>query len=262
MANLGVSGVGLSSRFGQGGQSGRNTSFRYPSPWWDVAHMDLPKSVKHMFRWCRYHALANPLIATTVKKMASYPITEIVIDDEPLDGFNKNKARWEDLLFRVLNISRVQLEVGLDYNTFGNCVVSILYPFHKYLQCRSCGHKERIKRLRMRKDWDFKNWKYVLRCPRCGHSAPAKVSDEYYKSYRDLKLIRWNPSDLEIDYNPITRSTEFLYRIPQKIRRKVARKNKKYLEEMPAQLISAMKTNRLFVLDSGNVSTSRRPRPA
>jgi hypothetical protein len=266
MAGIGTSGGGPGGNFRFSGQrngsTGQNNTFRYPSPWWDVASMDLPKSVKHLFRWCRYHMLVNPLISAVTKKMASYPITELVIDDEPGEGFDKHKKKWEDFLFRVANINRFQLEVGLDYHGYGNCLVSLLYPFHKYLQCRVCNFKERIKRLRFRKQWEFKNWKYTLRCPNCNHLGNAKVTDEYYKSYREIKLIRWNPSDIDIDFNPITRVPEYAYKAPEKVRTKILRKNRRYLEELPDQLITAMKTKRPFILTRENVFHFKAPTPS
>jgi len=183
---------------------GRNNTFRYPSPWWDVAHMELPTTVKHLFRWCRFHMLVNPLVSAVSKKMASYPITEVIIDEDETEGFDKNRERWHDCLFNVLNIGRFQLEAGLDYYGYGNCIVSLLFPFHKYLTCQSCGVKKRIKKLKFRQHWDFRNFQYILTCPECRTQAPAKVTDEYYRSYREIKIIRWNPQDIEIDYNPIT----------------------------------------------------------
>jgi hypothetical protein len=267
MAGIGTSGSGPGSSFRftgfrHGSNDGRNNTFRYPSPWWDVSHMDLPRSVKHLFRWCRYHMLVNPLVSAVTKKMASYPITQLVIDDEPEEGFDRHKKKWEDFLFRVANINRFQLEVGLDYHGYGNCIVSLLYPFHKYLQCRLCGYKERIKRLRYKKQWEFKNWKYTLRCPHCSHLGNAKVTDEFYKSYRDIKLIRWNPSDIDIDFNPITREPEYAYKPPEKVRSKVLRKNRRYLEELPHQLIVAMKSKRPFILTRENIFHFKAPTPS
>jgi hypothetical protein len=267
MGGIGTSGFGPGSSFRfsgwrQGQLDGRNNSFRYPSPWWDIAQMDLPRSVKHLFRWCRYHMLVNPLVAATVRKMAAYPITELVIDDEPREGFDKHKAKWEDFFFRVININQFQMESGLDYHGFGNCVVSLLYPFHKYLQCPLCKYKERIERLKFGQVWDFRNWKYTLHCPKCGGDVEAKVKDEYYKSYKDIKLIRWNPSDLDIDFNPITREPEYGYEIPEKIRAKVLRKNKRYLCELPAELIEAMKTRRPFILTRENIFHFKAPTPS
>jgi hypothetical protein len=267
VGGIGTSGFGPGSNFRfsgfrHGSLDGRNNTFRYPSPWWDVAHMDLPRSVKHLFRWCRYHMLVNPLVSAVTKKMAAYPITPVIVDDEPEAGFDRHKKKWEDFLYRVVNINRFQLEVGLDYHGYGNCIVSLLYPFHKYLQCRLCGHKERIKRLKFKKQWDFKNFKYTLHCPHCGHRGNARVRDEFYKSYRDIKLVRWNPTDISIDFNPITRVPEYAYKPPEKIRTRVLQKKRRYLEELPTALVEAMKSRRPFYLMRENLFHFKAPTPS
>ncbi len=266
-SGIGTSGFGPNSGFRFSGfrfgsLDGRNNTFRYPSPWWDVAHMELPTTVKHLFRWCRYHMLVNPLVSAVTKKMAAYPITNLVIDDEPQEGFDRNKKRWEDLLFRVLNIGRFQIEAGLDYFGYGNCVVSIKFPFYKWLQCRACGTQRRIQKLKFKKDWDFKNFDYLLTCPECGHHGPCHVHDKEYKSYKDIKLIRWNPQDLDIEYNPITCETEYAYNIPGKIRKRVLSKHRRYLETLPNVFIKAMKTARPVVLERQNLFHFKAPTPS
>ena len=249
-------GPGSSYRFSNykhGNLDGRNSNFRYPSQWWDASHMDLPSTIKQLFLWCRYHALVNPLVAAVVKKMAAYPITKILIDDRSSEGFDKNRKRWESFFYETLDINRFQIEVGLDFHTYGNCVISLSFPFNKYLECKACGTKHRIKRLKFKKDYTFKNFDYHLTCPECSAVGVAKVEDVFYKSSKDIKLIRWNPSDIDIDFNPITRNAEYAYRIPNLVKKKVLQGRVSYLEETPAQFIEAMKKNRPVILSSENV---------
>lgn len=251
-----------SSSFRFGALDGRNSVFRYPSQWWDVAHMELPSTVKSMFKWCRYHVLVNPLISSVTKKMASYPITKIVVNESGVAGFDKKRKKWEDLIYRTLDINRLQIEIGLDYYTYGNCIVSIVYPFHKHLQCTQCGYKDQIKKLKFKKQWDFRDFYYTLICPKCSHDGRAKVEDVFYQSYKNIKVVRWNPADIQIDHNPITQSTEYAYTIPGKIKSKVLSKNKKYLEELPCRFIDAMKARRSVVLTSENVFHFKAPTPS
>ena len=250
---FGPSGASRSNTYKHGNLDGRNTNFRYPSQWWDVAHMELPQSIKQMFRWCRYHALVNPIVSSVVKKMAAYPITKVIVDERAGEGFEKNKKRWEDFLYKAIDINRFQIEVGLDYHTYGNSIVSIYYPFFKYLKCKKCGNKERIKRLKFKKQWDFKNFDFHLTCPECGHSGKCEQEDVFYKSAQDIKIIRWNPEDILIDFNPITQNAEYAYKIPSKIRSRVIGKNKTYLEETPKNFLEGLKHNRPVILTRENV---------
>lgn len=254
---------GPSSSFRLSSTSGDQAgSARYPSPWWDIAQMDLPTTIKSLFAKCRYHALLNPLVSSTVKKMAAYPITQIVIDEQPVEGFKKNKERWEDLLYHVLKVQQAQVNFGLNYNTFGNCLVSINYPFFKWLKCSGCGFEQRIKKLKFRKDWDFKDFQYWLNCPKCLRNSEAEVEDRWYKSYRDIKLNSWNPEDVDIDYNPITQRTEYAYTIPAKVRNSILQKKQSYLEETPVPFMQAIKHKRQVILVPENVYHFKAPTPS
>ena len=261
--SIDAGGFGPSSSYRfSGSTDARSANFRYPSPWWDIAHMSLPLTIKSLFRDCRYHLLANPLISSVTRKMAEYPITEVIIDSEGEDGFGRQRERWDSCLHEVLNIHRFQVEVGLDYTGFGNCLVSILFPFKKILKCRRCGYSRDIKRLKFRSEWDFRNFEHELNCPQCGTRAPALVTDEWIRSYRDIKLIRWNPSDIDIDFNPITQSSEYYYTIPTKVRTRIVEKNQRYLEETPQNLILAVKMRQPFKLKPANVFHFKAPTPS
>ena len=110
-----------------------------PSPFFDIGHTYLPPSLKSLLRWCRYYYLVNPLINAVIHKMAEYPITELVIDERDPNV----KKKWENLLGGVLRYQPFQIEVGLDYFTYGMCVVTIHFPFDKFLICRNCKHKHK-----------------------------------------------------------------------------------------------------------------------
>jgi len=258
-------GPGSASRFSgfrNGNLDGRNTSFRYPSPWWDIAHMDLPKNVKQLFRWVSYHSVYNPLVSSTARKMAAYPVTDVVLEDDAEPGFNKGLKRWEDCLYNVIDVHRLMIEVGLDYHTFGNAFASLFYPFHKYLGCRKCKEKKRIRTLKFKKEWDFQNFEYSLVCSSCGHKGACNVTDEWYHSYKDLRVIRWEPEYIDIDYNPITGSKEYAYTIPPEVRAKIMTKNRRYLEEVPDSFIRACRYQRPVVLHRLNIYHFCAPTPS
>lgn len=261
-SGFGPSSLYNSSAFRFGALDGRNSVFRYPSQWWDVAHMELPSTIKSMFKWCRYHVLVNPLISSVTKKMASYPITKVIIKESGIEGFDKKKNKWEDFLFRNIDVNRLQIEIGLDYYTYGNCIVSIVYPFHKYLECSNCKEKRRIKQLKMGKQWQFRDFKYHYKCPVCNHNGPAKVHDVFYKSYKNIKVVRWNPADINIDHNPITQATEYAYNIPAKIKSKVMKGDRRCIEELPAKFIEAIKAKRRVILTEENVFHFKAPTPS
>src|SRR5689334_22226679 len=111
MSDLGLAG-GI-ARFDSfhGKQEGGGGALRYPSPFFDIGHTYLPTSIKQMFRWCRYYFLTNPLINAVTYKMAEYPITDIIFDEED----SELRDHWDEIGKNQLKLRTIEIETGLDY---------------------------------------------------------------------------------------------------------------------------------------------------
>lgn len=224
---------------------------QYPSPFFDIGHTYLPATVKQMFRWCRYYFLVNPLINATVFKMAEYPVTDVIFDtDRP-----ELKARWTDFLLEQLRYRSFQIEVGLDYFTYGNALVSIFYPFIKMLECRSCGHKKPARESTYR----FQNYEFLQVCDSCGHHGPAKVFDHYIRAPRGIRLLRWNPEDVDVRYNDTTGESEYYYEIPTQLKNDITIGKKSTVETVPQLFIDAMRLKKAVVFSPDNIYHFKRP---
>src|SRR3954469_4301871 len=144
-------------------------SLRYPSPFFDIGHTYLPTSVQQMLRWCRYYFLVNPLINAVTYKMAEYPVTSIVVDEKDQDL----REWWEDVIENRLKLRVFQIEAGLDYFCYGNAIITMHFPFQKFLICANCGHAVRVQKAA----YKFRNLQYHLRCDKCETTTEAKVHD-------------------------------------------------------------------------------------
>ena len=223
---------------------------QYPSPFFDIAHTYMPATVKMMFRWCRYYFLVNPLINAVVFKMSEYPITDIIFDsDRP-----ELKRLWGDYLFDHLRYRSFQIEVGLDYHTYGNALVSIFYPFVKYLECPNCKFRKPAREVEYR----FQNFQFISSC-KCGHHGPFKVDDHYVKAPRGIRLLRWNPEDVDIRYNEITGDYEYYYEIPTTLKNDIIMGKKSTVESVPQLFIEALKQKKAVVFSKENIYHFKRP---
>jgi hypothetical protein len=259
---IGMSGFGLgggvSSGFRFSSTRGRIQGsgiqgVNYPSPFFDVAHTYLPVTVKQMFRWCRYYFLTNPLINSVVFKMAEYPVTDILIDHE-------NSAvteKWTEYFQDHLRYRAFQVEVGLDYFCYGNAFVSIGYPFKKYLTCTKCDHTAPADKIRA--NWQFTNYNFRLTCPKCGSIGDAGVQDFYFRNPSGIKMIRWNPEDIEITYNDITGEYTYFYTIPATVRNDIVIGKKDVLEQIPQVFIAALREQKGIIFSKDNLFHLRRP---
>lgn len=234
-------------------QNGSSTGVNYPSPFFDVAHTYLPTTVKQMFRWCRYYFLTNPLINSVVFKLSEYPVTDIIIDHSNHEVVD----RWTSYFQDHLKYRSFQVEVGLDYHCYGNAFVSIGYPFKKYLKCQNCSFHAPADKIRA--NWVFTNYAFRLTCPKCFNIGDAGVEDIYFRNASGIKLIRWNPEDIEISYNDITGEYTYFYTIPATVRNDIVIGKKDVLEGIPQVFIAALRQQKGIVFSKDNLFHMRRP---
>lgn len=248
--DLSSSAIRFSRTRGRIGGAG-DYGLQYPSPFFDIGQTYLPATVKQMFRWCRYYFMVNPLINTVISKMAEYPVTDILLDTERPE----HKERWKLFLEEQLRYRAFQIEVGLDFYAYGNALVSIFYPFVKMLICRHCGYQKEAAHCEYR----FMNFEFHWKCPKCDEQGPAKVRDHYIKAHKGIRLIRWNPEDVDIRYNDITGEYEYYYTIPVQLKNDIIIGKKSAVETVPQLFIDALRLRKAVVFSRDNIYHLKRP---
>lgn len=233
----------------------RNATYgmQYPSPFFDMAHTWLPTTIKAMFRWCRYYFLTQPLINATIFKLSEYPVTDIIVEHES----KKMKDLWSEYIHDHLRMRPFQIECGLDFNCYGNSLVAIRYPLTKYLICSVCGYGDREDRLR--KKYVYVGGKFRLTCPKCDNVAPAKVKEHYIKSAGGIKMIRWNPEDVDIEFNDINNDRRYHYNIPGGVRSDVQMGKKDVVGTIPQIFLQAIDKNKGITFAPGKLFHLHRP---
>ena len=236
----------------RGTTSGRG-GVPYPNPFFDGAHTYLPGTMKKLFKWCRYYFLTNPLINAVCYKMASYPITDLVFTSEHKAVEDKYTHVKDD----ILNYRQFLVEAGLDYQCYGNAFVSIHYPFIKSLPCVSCKHSEPVKQLR--KFYQWRDMSFVLKCPKCGNRGKARTKDVPLRSPNQIKLIRWDPERISIQYNEETGDTQYFYRMSARTRGQLLVGKPHVIEVLPEVFIKAAKKKLSLKFAAGQIFHLKRP---
>ncbi len=226
-------------------------SLRYPSPFFDIAHTYLPTSVAQMFRWCRYYFLTNPLINAVTYKMAEYPITPLIFDEEDV----AERTFWEDLAENQFRLRPFQIEVGLDYFCYGNAFISIHWPFLKYLVCTQCKHETLIAEAK----YKFRNLQYHLACDKCGVMAEAKVREQNIRNLKGIRLIRWNPENVRVEHNELTGDTDYFFDIPTVTKNDILMGKRHIVEKIPNVYIEALRSQRQIKFTPDNLFHLKRP---
>lgn len=234
-------------------QNGMGSGMSYPSPFFDVAHTYLPATIRQLFLWCRYYFMTNPLINATVFKMSEYPVTDIIIEHKD----PQIKALWTDYFQDHLRFRPFQIESGLDYHCYGNALISLSYPLVKYLKCPSCGLTEEARKIRQH--WVFSNYEFRLTCPGCHTMGSAIPKDMFLRNPHGVRMMRWNPEDVEITYNELTGAFTYFYSIPQTMKNDVSIGKKDIVESIPQIFIQAMREQKGIVFSQDNLFHLKRP---
>ncbi len=244
---------GKGSMLNSAGAEGRATSApKYPHPFFDQGQAYLPTSFKNMFHWCRFYFLTNPAVNSAITKMAEYPITPIIFKTD--NDILRNK--YEEVV-KHLNLKAFRVEVGLDYYTYGNCYVSVLFPFKKFLICQQCKTQHFVKDISTKYRWV--NMRYQLTCNKCEHVGFAEVNDQSMRSLRGIRLMRWDPERIDVKYDDITGDTEYFYDIPAELQNEIRMGRKGRIEDLPDVFIKAVQRSKRLILSKENVFHFKRP---
>lgn len=233
-------------------EGGRGFGIRYPSPFFDIAQQFLPSNQHELHKWCRYYFLTNPIINAACSKMAEYPVTALIFEsDDP--EVQKLYKKVED----HLKLRSFQVEVGLDYFVYGNAFVSVFLPFEKYLICGSCGARYRAKTNRFRYKWRDSRF-YIHKCT-CGKEGYAKQQDVYIRSFRQIRLVRWNPENIDIKHNEITGKTKYYFRLPKSVINDIKLGDYDEIESIPLEFLEAARAGKSLLFSEDNLYHLKRP---
>lgn len=216
-----------------------------PNPWFTVANQFIPRNLHDVIRWARYITLQSPTTSEVIRKLATYPITEFIVDTEQ-EGL---KDRYEKVL-KSFKLKEILQDAGFEYFTLGNVFMSIYFPIHRELECPTCKVRHQIKKA----SWaTFKQWQFHGECPACNFKGIFIRKDSKSLAVEDMNLIKWTPEHISVSHNPITGESEYYYRIPNTIKLKIQKGDRLFVDSIPWSFVEAVKTNRDFKFDKGSL---------
>jgi hypothetical protein len=224
---------------------------KYPNPFFDLANNHLPSNIKSLFRYCRTFFQTDTFLSNVVRKLTEYPITDILY---PADIEDKQRESWDEALHGKLKIKKFLIEMGLDYYTYGNSFVSVIITSKRVLQAPDGSTL----------DFATTDYEYIREefYPILGgrkSTIPYKLVDIPVKSLDNFKIIRWNPENIDIDYNPVTGTSTYYYNMPNALRNKILKGDKGALLDIPLIMLEGAKKNKSLRLDPNSLYHFKRP---
>lgn len=228
----------------------------YPSPFFDLSKFYFPRSTKELFKWCRHYYKTTGLISSTIYKLSEYPVTDLIFEKSKEVQEEKGAEKLEKILKEDLDIKSFLIKLGLDYFTYGNALVSIYFPFKRFLECPQCETRNQFEDfdgIGKKKNLDFVDFKFKGTCPNCGANTEFEIKDQAVRQRKRLNLIRHNPEHFDIEYNEITGQHKYYYNIPKKLKEKIVKKDKDTLKTMPSIYFEALKKDKAVKMKNSNI---------
>ena len=232
-----------------------NGGIDYPLRFFNMLHFQRPKTMDEIFKWSAILSENHGLLDRIIDTMSRYPITHITCTGDN----GENKDDWSNLLNDILCIPNELVSNGKDYYTFGNCIVSIVPPFKRYLVCPKCSsYKQHCINDDNFEDkpfsWKFHDYKFIaLKCMgkdiqgnKCNYSGPMEVKDEYLEGeefIKNVKIIRWPIRHIKIRDLKIAGKKKIYYKIEEKYRKAIAKGDRFTVANVPETFILACKQN-------------------
>lgn len=225
-------------------------SRKYPNPFFDPLSWSIP-TIKLALQWSRKFYRIDPLVQGTIRKLATYPITNLIVEADN----DKIKMKVTDILTRM-HMRKLMMSTGIDYFCYGNSFVSVFTPVKRYVSCMKCGLKREIV------EFEKVNWRKgvpFLKCTACEMNQDHKVHDIPIKRSEQARIIRWNPEHIEIKFNPLTGSYQYLYTFPPKLKSNLTTFDDPfYSYDTPVEFMKAVTDDKRIILNQNKIFHMKR----
>lgn len=202
-----------------------------PTMWFEGYTNKLP-DIKKVFEVVKYFYTVDGNIFTAINKMAEYPITDIIYEHPDPATVNIYKTIFED----YVEIKKLLVEIGIDYNLYGNVFLSILPPFVRTFIGKRTGKEYTPTKHNGTPNWMTRDGKLFFR-DKNGSEEEVDIVDLPAHRY-EFKILRWDPMSVELDYNELSGNTEYYYVLSKKVKNQL-HTNPDWLKDTPKVFIEA-----------------------
>lgn len=219
----------------------------------------LPRKLKDMFRWCEYLYYNSTHIYAAAQRLSDYSITDVTYDTENTELRNKYKGVFED----TIKIKKLLKAFQRDKIVYGNVIVSFFMAIKRMAYCKKCKTASDLSRSQFK--YDYKKMTFDIVCLNCGVHHTKHLDDlneQEIKSPEGIRITRWDPKLIDIEYNPITQEAEYYYNVPGFVKKKVKNGDRLFIATMPRSVLSAISKDNLVLFDKDSLYHMKVDAPA
>jgi len=233
----------------------KRSSGSFPSPWYDMATANMPKTQRNALEWAEYIWQSHATYRMAYERIVSYFLTSVQVrgtnPDKPLG--DDEREQWEQVLEGSLSILSVIKEMGINRACYGNAFASLVIPFTRHLACPKCRKAvfvlEEMARLPQFKfKWEPTRYQFIADCPVCRASGrsyygPWIVQDRPGNVSEGLHVKIWSPHVIDIRHDEYTDDCVYYWRIPESYKAAIRQGDIHKLARIPSAMLKAIKHN-------------------
>jgi len=221
----------------------------------------IPVSIKDLFKVARAVVAGNEIVRPVAHRVAETPLTEIIVRGKS----EKVTPTQIEILKNILTDLKVKERlqaISHDYFAYQNAFATLYFAPVRYLVCPLCSKDvdknapEKGRFLMTRVEWKFKiernvstkldEFKFNGKCPQCKRQVVFEVKDVHFRSSKQLRLITWDPNNIEIDHYRLIGKSKYYYAHPREELNKIRAGDRIMLTEYPWNYLTAAINNRLL----------------
>ena len=213
----------------------------YPSPFFDIGQHYIPRNIKEVFKWTKYHYISNSIVYPIVHKMAEYSVTGLT--------YSTTNESLESLLEQTIKIRSFLCSVHEDVMVYGNAFAIMHYPFVRYLKYKDKSFKASDIDYKIRfnsNEWEFYG---ILPGSKLKQEVVYTHEDIYVSNKNMFRLSKIDPLNIDIEYNSFNGERTYYYNIPNEDKKRIRSSKKVMLDTTPSIIFDAVAQNKNIILD-------------
>lgn len=220
-----------------GSKNSKNKSSTMPDPYVLYSTSQMPTNISDVLRLCEFIWLTSGQYKMAMQRVVRYFLTKVTFDGVS----DKEKTRYEEFFNDELKIMTLLAELGDDFSAYGNSFSSVYMPFNRILYCSQCSFSRLIDNIPDSDiGLDTKKKSFTAMCPRCKKKTNHKHNDKRTTDESRIRLIRWNPHEIELMHNFVTGETAYIWKISSDIATNVKAGKPYWLRHTPWEVIEAV----------------------
>ena len=215
------------------------------NPFLTYSNQIYPRTMDEVLQWAEWLWSRHGVYTMAVKRSIRYFLTELELYGDDLSV--EERKTYTKQLHRDHNILETAGLIGDDLIGFGNTFSSITLPMNRSIQCPKCAMTRTLAKMVPEEDYTFKAWSFTSKCPACDFAGIFNRVDNVDKSdQHGLRVLRWDPRDIEIDFCRLSGEREYYMKVDGKSAGKIKTGDHLTLCTVPWEFIEAVKENQKF----------------